>query len=343
MLERGLLRIWYEPRWRWAAWPLAPLAALFALTASARRWAYRVGLLSSERLSAPVAVIGNLTVGGSGKTPLTVWLARALAERGVRVGIVSRGYGGVVQQPMVVLPQSNPAECGDEPVMMAQQAGVSVAIARRRADAGRLLLQQQALDLLLCDDGLQHYALNRDLEIVVIDGRRGLGNGWLLPAGPMRESRRRLSRVDAIVVNGEGAEALALPADKPRFSMSVRLAGLRPVGDPAAELTDMASWRGRRVHAAAAIGDPGRFFDALRLAGLDVIEHPAEDHHVWRASELQFADSLPVLMTAKDAVKCRGFAAANWYSVEADVDLPQAAAHELLSMFQRLLPASRSR
>jgi tetraacyldisaccharide 4'-kinase len=336
--ERGVLRMWYAPGWRWAAWLLAPLAVLFGLATALRRFAYRLGLLRSERLPVPVVVIGNLTVGGSGKTPLTIWLARALSERGIRVGILSRGYGGIASGPMLVTADSQASVCGDEPVLLAQQAAVPVAIARRRADAGRLLLQRQDLQLLLCDDGLQHYALARDLEIAVIDGRRGFGNGWLLPAGPLREGVRRLRRVDVIVINGAGGEAVALPLDKTRHVMHIRLTGLRALRDPVGELTDLASWRGRPVHAAAAIGNPSQFFEMLRAAGLEVIEHAAPDHHAWQAAELQFDNDLPVLMTAKDAVKCRRFAQPHWYSVETEAFLPDEAAQSLLNLLSGLAP-----
>lgn len=332
MTERGINRLWYEPSWRRAAWLLAPLAGLFALIAALRRVAYRVRVLRSRHPGVPVVVVGNLTVGGSGKTPLVIWLAQQLSQRGRRVGIISRGYGGTQRAPARLPDSANPMVYGDEPALIQSATGLPVAVARIRSRAARLLVERDAADVIVCDDGLQHYALRRDYEIAVVDGQRGFGNGWLLPAGPLREPPSRLRRVDAVVVRDPGAAGVPGLADlaPDRVEMRLVLGGLRQVLADSAGLTDLAQWRGRSVHAVAGIGLPGRFFAALRAAGLAVQEHAAADHHSWSARELDFGDGLPVLMTGKDAVKCRGFAQPHWYSVELRAEIPPAQAERLL-------------
>jgi tetraacyldisaccharide 4'-kinase len=211
--------------------------------------------------------------------------------------------------------------------------GLPVAVAGARSRAARLLVERDAADVIVCDDGLQHYALRRDYEIAVLDGQRGFGNGWLLPAGPLREPPSRLRRVDAVVVRDPGAGGVPGLADlaPDLIEMRLVLGGLRQVLTDSTELTDVAQWRGRRVHAVAGIGMPGRFFAALRAAGLAVQEHAAADHHRWSARELEFGDGLAVLMTGKDAVKCRGFAQPHWYSVELRAEIPPAQAARLLT------------
>jgi tetraacyldisaccharide 4'-kinase len=253
-----------------------------------------------------VIVVGNLTVGGAGKTPLVIWLCEHLQRAGHRPGVVSRGYGGRPPRlPLSVTAATAPSEAGDEPVLIAARTGCPVVVDPDRPRAARALLAANDVDVIVADDGLQHYALARNLEIVVVDGRRRFGNGFCLPAGPLREPLSRLVTVDLVVVNGAGGAG--------EFA-------LRLVGDRLANLADVAhtepltAWRGRRVHAVAGIGDPARFFTALTTAGLEVVEHPFPDHHAYRPDDLDFGDGLPVLMTEKDAVKCRTFAAArHWY------------------------------
>ena len=333
MTEQGINRLWYRPSWRWAAWLLAPLAGMFALLAWLRRVAYRSGLARSRHPGVPVIVVGNLTVGGSGKTPLVIWIAQALTRRGRTVGIISRGYGGRASAPCILPPQADPAIYGDEPVLIQAATGLPVAVAAIRSRAALLLVERGKVDVIVCDDGLQHYALRRDFEIAVVDGQRGFGNGWLLPAGPLRESRSRLRSVDAVVLRDPGASGVPglgeLAADS--VEMRLVLGGLRPLLAAASELTDIAQWRGRTVHAVAGIGVPERFFAALRAAGVAVLERAAPDHHRWSARELSFGDGLPVLMTGKDAVKCRGFAQPHWYSVDLRAEIAPAQAERLLT------------
>jgi tetraacyldisaccharide 4'-kinase len=315
-LERG----WYGRRSRAA---LAPLGWLFGGVAGLRRLAYRRGWFHAHRVPRPVIVVGNLTVGGAGKTPLTVWLARALQQRGLRVGIVSRGYGGTAAGPVRVTPASDPDEVGDEPVLIAARTGAPVVVARDRVAGARLLATE--VDVLLADDGLQHYRLDRDLELVVVDGRRGFGNGRLLPAGPLREPRARAAEAAAYVVNGgDGGEA-GLPDGPPVLRM--RLAPGEVVAVAGGARTALAAWAGRRVHAVAGIGDPARFFRTLESAGLQVVPHAFPDHARLRPSDLEFGDDAAVLMTEKDAVKCRAFGGPrhHYLEVAAEFDPSDAA------------------
>jgi tetraacyldisaccharide 4'-kinase len=342
--EQGINRLWYRPSWRWAAWLLAPLAGLFALLAGLRRGAYRAGLLRSRHPGVPVIVVGNLTAGGSGKTPFVIWLARQLSERGRKVGIVSRGYGGTQHVPARLPDNPDPLLYGDEPVLIQAATGLPVAVAALRSQAALLLAERDGVDVIVCDDGLQHYALQRDFEIAVVDGQRGFGNGWLLPAGPLREPRSRLRSVDAVVLRDPGVSGVQGLAELASDVIEMRLVlgGLRPLQAGTPELTDIARWRGRTVHAVAGIGVPERFFAALRAAGLTVLERAAPDHHRWSARELNFGDGLPVLMTGKDAVKCRGFAQPHWYSVDLRAEIPPAQAERLLTALLARIGARRT-
>lgn len=259
-------RHWYRPRW-WLTALLAPLEGLFVLLAAARRLAYRRGWLSAERLAAPVVVVGNINVGGVGKTPLTLSLLRDLQQRGVKAGVISRGYGGDHRQPTLVLADSSPEEVGDEPLLLAA-SGAPVVVGRDRVAAGRhLLALHPDLELILTDDGLQHYRLRRDLEIVVLDGARGGGNGHLLPAGPLREPWSRLGEVGAVVVNGGDATGLSLPAGPRRFAMRLRAAALQRLDRPE-ETRAAADFAGLELAAMAGIGHPQRFFRHAGRPGL---------------------------------------------------------------------------
>jgi tetraacyldisaccharide 4'-kinase len=316
-----MLASWFERQWlRFTAWQilLQPLALVFAVLSAARRLLYRRGVLSAQRLPVPVVVVGNISVGGTGKTPLTLWLAQQLRVRGLHPGIVSRGYGAASREPTCVKANSEPHSVGDEAMLLAEKSACPVWVgADRVATARALLAAQPQCDFILADDGLQHYKLARDFEIAVVDAARGFGNGYLLPAGPLREPVRRLREVQAVVVNGE---AMAVDTSAPIFRM--RLAGDVVAALRGARVEPLSAWRGRRVHAVAGIGNPARFFDDLRAFGLEVVEHAFADHQAFTPGQLEFGDDLPVLMTEKDAVKCRRFAKPNWFvrPVQAQVD-----------------------
>lgn len=264
--------------------------------------------MPAQRLAVPVVVVGNVTVGGTGKTPLVLWLAERLHLAGHRPGIISRGYGGHAVGPRAVDPESDPAEVGDEPLLLARRSGCPMWVGRDRVAAGRALLAAHPeCGILISDDGLQHYRLARDVEIVVMD-ERGIGNGWLLPAGPLREPAARVAAADAIVING-GALCIAPPACRARrmFAMELRGHALRSLHEPQ-RCVPPEAFAGKRVHAVAGIGNPQRFFDLLAALGLDIIAHPFPDHHRFTATDLAFDDCDALLMTEKDAVKCAPFA-----------------------------------
>lgn len=299
-LSARIVRDWYQKKaWLWI---LLPLNLLFRLLTALRRWCYRSGLLSSVRVSVPVIVVGNITVGGTGKTPLVTALVEHLRAAGYRPGIASRGYGASPPAyPLSVNAATEVAHCGDEPLMLARRLGVPVVIDRDRVAASDCLVRQHHCDVVITDDGLQHYRLQRDLEVVVIDGQRGLGNAQLLPMGPLREPASRLHGVDWVVVNGE-----RIPAElEPLQPLNMSLAAAEWVELSSGKRLPLDGWEGdKHVHAVAGIGNPQRFFDTLTQLGFDIIPHPFADHHTYTASDLDFGDRRPIVMTEKDAVKC---------------------------------------
>jgi tetraacyldisaccharide 4'-kinase len=291
---------------------LVPFSLIFRLVVAVRGLLFRLGVLASIRMRIPVIVVGNLTVGGTGKTPLILALAEALRANGLRPGILSRGYGGRSASPRAVNPGDEAVQVGDEPVLLVERSGCPVWVGADRVAAARALTAADpACNVILCDDGLQHYRLQRDFEIAVED-ERGLGNGLLLPAGPLREPAKR--RVDATVVNGEDPRPGAL-------AMRLVTESLYEVANPLARVTQ-ADLAGKNLHAVAGIGNPERFFAALSRMGFAFSAHPFPDHHPFRASDLEFADCDYVLMTEKDAVKCRRFGRQDLIAVrvQAEVD-----------------------
>lgn len=301
--EHRLLRVWYEGGI--AALLLTPLSWIFRGVVRVRRALYLAGWLKAHRVACPVVVVGNITVGGTGKTPLIVWLAKQLPARGFRPGLVSRGYGGdSIDRPVIVTSDSDPRRVGDEPVLIARNTGMPVCVCRDRVAAAIALVERGA-DIILSDDGLQHYRLARDVELVVVDDRRGFGNGRLLPAGPMREPRSRLGEVDLVVRNGGAAR-------DGEVSMSVR--GDEVVNLATGERRSLMSLAGERWHAVAGIANPEAFFSALGEAGLQIERHPFNDHARLTPADIDFGDQTPVIMTGKDAVKCAAFAVSSlWY------------------------------
>ncbi len=289
-----LVDAWYRGApWLWL---LRPLELVYRGIIRFRRMAYRRGLRRRYRAPVPVVVVGNLTVGGAGKTPVVVALVEALQAAGLRPGVVSRGYGaGDGRFPHRVSERSTPRECGDEPLLIYRRTRCPVVVDPRRSVAVRELLRQAAPDIVLCDDGLQHYALARDLEIVVLDERRGLGNGFCLPAGPLREPRSRLASVDHVLYRG---------GSDPRSAVRYRPEALVSLAD-GRELPVAPGVLGRQVYAVAGIGQPDQFFDLLRAAGFEPLERPFPDHHDFSAADFASLQGRPVIMTEKDAVKCR--------------------------------------
>ncbi|KFB68094.1 tetraacyldisaccharide 4'-kinase [Candidatus Accumulibacter vicinus] len=303
MVQR-LIGRWYQHRLAPALWPLLPFSWLFGGLVVLRRWLYRAALLHSHRLPVPVVVVGNLTVGGSGKTPLVLWLVNRLCEQGWRPGIISRGYGSSDGQVRPVDASSPSSLVGDEPLLLARRSGVPVFIGRDRPAAGQALLAAHPeCDVIVSDDGLQHYRLQRSIELVIFDGR-GTGNGRLLPAGPLRESLRRLAGVDAVVWNGPPETRVVDTArHSPQFDM--RLVGRHFVAVSGEQRRcAVADLQGRKLYAIAGIGDPHRFFRQLQALGLEFAAHPFPDHHSYQAGDLAFARDGVLLMTEKDAVKC---------------------------------------
>lgn len=316
---------WLERRWYGSTPPnivLRALSILFERVAMARRRRFLAAMATGrvaanqapQRAEVPVVIVGNLAVGGAGKTPLVIALVEALRARGFRPGVISRGYGRHTGDAQRVQPDATAAMVGDEPVLMARRTGAPVAVAARRFEAARVLTDSGEVDVLIGDDGLQHYALARDLEILVIDGARRYGNERLLPAGPLREPVARAAACDFIVCNGGTPQAGEIP-------MRLDLMQARPLDGTAAR--PLATWAGQRVHAVAGIGNPQRFFEMLQARGLNVESHAFADHHAYVAADLEFGDTAPVLMTEKDAVKCRDFARPHWYAVPVEAVLPE--------------------
>ena len=322
----SLQQRWYEDRP--PPWWTLPLAALYGGVVRVRRALYRRGWLRAQRLPVPVVVVGNIVAGGAGKTPATIALVEALRARGFKPGVVSRGYGGTARAPILLDAQPDPAAVGDEPALIRMRTGVPVAIGADRPVAAALL-PGEGVDVIIADDGLQHYALARDIEVCVVDAARGLGNGRLLPAGPLREPPGRLEEVDFVVANAGDATGAQLAVGRPGSQCITSAIPMRLHGDVARNLGDgslrpLTDFSGSRIHAVAGIGHPPRFFDALRAFGIEVKEHAFADHHRYAAGDLDFGNGLPVLMTEKDAVKCRAFAQPGWWSVPVTGELPDA-------------------
>ncbi|SFM52153.1 tetraacyldisaccharide 4'-kinase [Marinobacter zhejiangensis] len=320
-------RLWYGAgRPLWFLWPLA---WLFRRVARARR-DRAVSQPPNPKLTLPVVVVGNITAGGTGKSPLTAWLVETLREAGWSPVILTRGYGGSSDHyPLLVSPDSDPAEAGDEPVMLAQQCGCPVVVDPKRYRGGQWAIREQLGNILVCDDGLQHYALPRDLELAVFDGQRGIGNGAPIPVGPLREPVDRLESVDFVITNGQ----LPLPLEhRAQFCMALKPALIRNLCS--GESQPLEWLQGRKVRAVAGIGNPQRFFDTLAELGALVRSRALPDHHRFRGEDLETAQDEVLLMTAKDAVKCKAIAPANTWVLEVRAELPEAFRKDLLDRLQ---------
>lgn len=316
-----IARIWSGESPLWLL--LLPLSWLYGLVSGIIRLCWRLGLKKAWHAPVPVVVVGNLTAGGNGKTPVVVWLVEQLQQRGIRVGVVSRGYGGkAAHYPLLLTPETTTAEAGDEPVLIFQRTGAPVAVSPARVDAVKALLADSSVQLIVTDDGLQHYRLHRDKEIVVIDGVRRFGNGWWLPAGPMRERASRLKSVDAVITNG----GIAQPGEiamrlQPGLAVNL-LTGERRNVDALQNLVAMAG-----------IGHPPRFFATLHESGARPVKTVAlADHQVLSRKDVSalLEPDQTLIMTEKDAVKCRAFAEKNWWYLPVDAHLENKQAEKLL-------------
>ena len=294
---RWLNQQWYKEK-RLFAVCLSPFSLLYRSVIAFRRMLYRFGLKKISRLSVPVIVVGNITVGGTGKTPLVVWLVQWLQSKGFKPGLVSRGYSGrATEWPQAVTSDSDPVQVGDEAVLLVKKTGCPMVVGPDRVAAARKLLANNSCDFIISDDGLQHTAMGRDIEIVVIDGLRRFGNGFCLPAGPLREPIKRLNDVDFVVVNGE--------AQSTEYAMTCSSGAIYNIKNPD-QLLNVESMGGKKIHAVAGIGHPQRFFQQLKVMGFQIIPHEFSDHHAYVPSDLAFDDGV-IIMTEKDAVKCQRF------------------------------------
>jgi tetraacyldisaccharide 4'-kinase len=331
--------VWLERHW-YRSTPvsllLSPFGIVFGWVVALRRALYSSGLLPVARLRVPVIVIGNISVGGTGKTPLVAWLVAFLRASGMHPAVLGHGYGARPSAPMQVTKESDAMACGDEAVLLAQTCDVPVWVGRDRVTTAQALLAATPdCDVIVCDDGLQHYRLARDVEIAVIDGKRGAGNGMLLPAGPLREPTTRLSTVDAIVVNVSESATVALKSVAPaayamRFDGDVFCNLLNPDHTVGPE-----HFRGRTVHAIAGIGRPERFFQHLRRLRIDFTAHPFPDHHAYTAGDIAIPGADCIVMTEKDAVKCRTFANERHWALPVRAELDPALGELVLGKLRR--------
>ncbi len=320
---------WYKPAEQ-VPFALKTLSKVFAFISLQRKRSYLNSPSKVYRAPVPLVVVGNIFVGGTGKTPLVIALIELLTENGIKAGVVSRGYGGQkLKKPELVFAHSDPLFVGDEPVLIATRAKCPVVVFPRRADAIKTLLTNNDVELILSDDGLQHYAMARDIEIVVIDGERRVGNGLLLPAGPLREPVSRLNSVDYCVVNGD--------AENPNeHSMQLTVSEAYALNDDTKKIP-LSTLQGQTVNAVAGIGNPSRFFDALKTFNINVLERSFPDHYAYKLEDLCFSNDFPILLTEKDAVKCRYLPLRDVWVVPVVADLEQSFKSKFMDQITPLL------
>lgn len=337
---RLIEKVWFKkhPAKYWLVPLLLPLTGLFYLLSSARRLAFSLGLLKSYKVDKPVIVVGNIGIGGNGKTPVVVHLIELTKTLGLKPGVISRGYGGNAGfYPYLLDESSTSSQAGDEPILIYQRCHVPVVVgADRVANAQRLI--EQGCNIIISDDGLQHYRLQRDLELVVIDGKRLFGNGLLLPSGPLREGQWRLQQADLLIYNGsKAANSLRINNDK---SLQMTLAASELIqiktGEKASLISFLKQWQA--VNALAGIGDPQRFFDTLNKLGFDlVMQQGFIDHKDFTVDDFnQFKTDLPLLMTEKDAVKCQTFAQENWWYLPVNAQFSEQDEQALMKKIQAI-------
>ncbi|MEM7082737.1 MAG: tetraacyldisaccharide 4'-kinase [Pseudomonadota bacterium] len=329
-LERWLHAVWYNNAP--SGHLLRPLSWLYGFIIRLRRRVYRWSMKSRYRAGVPVVVVGNLTVGGAGKTPFVVWLVKQCQRQGIQPGVATRGYGARDETPRLLAAGDNATSAGDEAMLLSRAVAAPIALAPRRADAVAIL-EAQGVELVVCDDGLQHYGLDRDLEICIVDVERRFGNKRLLPAGPLREPLSRLDEVDEVVWHRQSlqdGEGMALGNPRLRHLLT---------GDH----VSLDALPSQRVHAVAGIGHPERFFSSLESHGLDVVSHPFADHYAFTPDSLTFGDDLPILMTEKDAVKCAAFADSRMYSVMVDTLVSESLSTSIMQSVMSLCRESLKR
>lgn len=316
----GLAKYWYQSSLNLLTASLLPLSWLFAALVSLRRFLYKHNLLITHTFNIPVIIVGNLSVGGTGKTPFVIWLARFLVNLGFRPGVISRGVGGKKHRtPRWVDVSDLASEVGDEAILLARHSGCPLVLCTDKVKAVQALVDREKCNIIISDDGLQHYRLGRQVEIVMVDGQRRFGNRCLLPAGPLREPVSRLASADLVVVNEGEKDEWCLDL-LPVALVSIQHNDIK---------RDLSTLKGQKVHAVAAIGSPERFFNMLRRAGLQIIAHPFPDHYFFSKKELDFADNFPIIMTEKDAVKCGKFADERFWYVRSMANMSAGFSHEL--------------
>ena len=328
MYRAWIDRLWYTQTHLFLRNLLRPLAWVYKNMMSLRRYLYQKNFFKSTRFSIPVIVVGNITVGGTGKTQLVIALAALLKEEGYHLGIVSRGYGGsATHTPTLVSPESLPDLVGDEPILIAMRTECPLVVAKDRVEAVRFLLKNASCDIILSDDGLQHYALARAIEIAVLNGKRRLGNGLCLPAGPLREASQRLNEVDFVVCLGE--------ANPGEYTMESMVEGFFDI--MGRERYEASYFKGKKIHAVAGIAHPERFFQTLDSLGLAYIPHPFPDHHAFVKQDFAFCDAHSIIiMTEKDAVKCRAFLNEGAFFLKVSVKIEASFKERLLDRVETL-------
>lgn len=315
---------WYD--FNIVAFLMLPLAVVFCLISLLRRLMYKIYIFRSYKLPVPVIIIGNITVGGTGKTPMLVEVCKQLKLAGLKPGIISRGYGGKSKQwPLDVKQDSDALETGDEPLMLARRTQCPVVVGPDRVADAKHLLEHYDCNVILSDDGMQHYRLRRDFEIAIVDAKRKSGNGFCLPAGPLREPKWRLNSADLVIENG---------GDMNEFAY--RVIAEKVISITSSKQAELKEFKDHLVHALAGIGNPDRFFNILETNQINYIPHIFPDHHVYRIKDLQFSDELAVIMTEKDAVKCKKYSMNHYWYMPIDVDLSDKAQSKLDEIIQKV-------
>ena len=324
--QQELNKIWYEEK----SIPLRYkfLSGIFGFVSRFRKKLYSVGILKSPKIKCPVVIVGNISVGGVGKTPMVIWLVNKLQSQGLKVGVVSRGYGGKREhEPLLVIPQTSAKASGDEALLIAKHTNAPVYVGKNRVKAAKKLLLDYRVDIIIADDGLQHYALKRDLEVVLIDSKYGLGNEKLLPAGPLREDKSRLDNVDIVLYKGKKQDAHYFEYEP---LMVYELGNIK-------NQKNIKSFRSQQINAVAGIAHPDSFFSMLSKNGLAIIKNPLDDHQELTEDHFKFDNDDPIFITEKDAVKCHGMKLKNVWVVVLKLSVKQKTKDELMNLMNGVI------